>query len=112
MSYVKAIWANRGQAGALGAMHSVDVAVDICRSVLSPENKRMRWVSEDSAIGFVVASDVASPCKTTDYWAPEFERSIASNDPAIGIQWHIRGEPSLSAKDQQTKAVAKAEQFA
>jgi dTDP-4-dehydrorhamnose 3,5-epimerase len=44
--------------------------------------------------------------KTTDYWAPEFERSIAWNDPAIGIQWPIQGGPSLSAKDQQAKALA------
>jgi dTDP-4-dehydrorhamnose 3,5-epimerase len=59
-----------------------------------------------------VVLDTASSCKTTVYWAPEFERSIASNAPAIGIQWPIRGEPSLSAKDQQTKALAEAEQFA
>ena len=93
-------------------MHSVDVAVGICRSVLSSENKRMLWVSEDFAVGFVVASDVASSCKTTDYWVPEFERSIAWNDPAIGIQWPIRGEPFLSAKDKHAKTLAKAEQFA
>lgn len=46
--------------------------------------------------------------KTTDYWAPEFERSIAWNDPAIGIQWPIQGEPSLSAKDQRAKALVSA----
>ena len=39
--------------------------------------------------------------KTTDYWAPEFERCIAWNDPDIGIQWPIKDEPTLSAKDQQ-----------
>ena len=50
--------------------------------------------------------------KTTDYWAPEFERSLALNDPPIGIQWPIQGEPSLSAKDQQAKALAEAEHFA
>ena len=53
------------------------------------------------------------PVLTTDYWAPEFERSLAAwNDPAIGIQWPIQGEPSLSAKDQQAKALAEAEHFA
>jgi dTDP-4-dehydrorhamnose 3,5-epimerase len=50
--------------------------------------------------------------KTTDYWAPEFERSIAWNDPAIGIQWPIQGEPALSAKDRQAKSLAEAEHFA
>ncbi|MGZ8158948.1 MAG: dTDP-4-dehydrorhamnose 3,5-epimerase family protein [Methylobacter sp.] len=49
---------------------------------------------------------------TTDYGAPEFERSIAWNDPAIGIQWPIQGELALSAKDQQAKPLAEAEHFA
>ncbi len=100
-----------------------DVAVDIRRSSptfgqyaaveLSAENKRMLWVPEGFAHGFVVLSDTAEFLyKTTDYWAPEFERSIAWNDPAIGIQWPIQGEPSLSAKDQQAKALAEAEHFA
>ncbi|WP_239288493.1 dTDP-4-dehydrorhamnose 3,5-epimerase family protein [Candidatus Nitrotoga sp. 1052] len=44
--------------------------------------------------------------------APEFERSIAWNDPAIGIQWPIQGEPTLYTKDQQAKPLAEAEQFA
>ena len=100
-----------------------DVAVDIRRSSptfgqhvgveLSAENKRMLWVPEGFAHGFVVVSDTAEFLyKTTDYWAPEFERSIAWNDSAIGIQWPIKGEPSLSAKDQQAKALAQAEHFA
>jgi dTDP-4-dehydrorhamnose 3,5-epimerase len=49
--------------------------------------------------------------KTTNYWAPEFERSIAWNDPALGIQWPIQGEPTLSAKDQQALSLANAEHF-
>jgi dTDP-4-dehydrorhamnose 3,5-epimerase len=100
-----------------------DVAVDIRRSSptfgqhvgveLSADNKRLLWVPEGFAHGFVVLSDTAEFLyKTTDYWAPEFERSIAWNDPAIGIQWPIQGEPSLSTKDQQAKALAKAEHFA
>ena len=99
-----------------------DVAVDIRRSSptfgqnvgveLSADNKRMLWVPEGFAHGFVVLSDTAEFLyKTTDYWAPEFERSIAWNDPAIGIQWPIYGEPSLSAKDQQALPLAKAEHF-
>jgi dTDP-4-dehydrorhamnose 3,5-epimerase len=100
-----------------------DVAVDIRRSSptfgqhigveLSAENKRMFWVPEGFAHGFVVLSDTAEFLyKTTNYWAPEFERSIAWNDPALGIKWPIQGEPTLSAKDQQAKALAEAEHFA
>jgi len=100
-----------------------DVAVDIRRSSpsfgqsvgleLSAENKRMLWVPEGFAHGFVVISETAEFLyKTTDYWMPEFERSIAWNDPAIGIQWPIQGQPSLSAKDQQAKSLAEAEHFA
>ncbi|OIQ72703.1 dTDP-4-dehydrorhamnose 3,5-epimerase [mine drainage metagenome] len=80
---------------------------------LSADNKRMFWVPEGFAHGFLVLSDTAEFLyKTTDYWAPEFERSIAWNDPAIGIQWPIGGEPTLSAKDQQAKLLAAAEHFA
>ena len=100
-----------------------DVAVDIRRSSptfgqhigveLSAENKRMFWVPEGFAHGFVGLSDTAEFLyKTTHYWAPEFERSIAWNDPALGIQWPIQGEPTLSAKDQQAFSLEKAELFA
>jgi dTDP-4-dehydrorhamnose 3,5-epimerase len=99
-----------------------DVAVDIRRSSptfgqhigveLSAENKRMLWVPEGFAHGFVVLSDTAEFLyKTTHYWAPEFERSIAWNDPALGIKWPIQGEPTLSAKDKQALSLAKAEHF-
>lgn len=50
--------------------------------------------------------------RTTDYYAQEFERSIAWNDPAIGIQWSIAVPPALSAKDRQGKLLAEAEHFA
>jgi dTDP-4-dehydrorhamnose 3,5-epimerase len=100
-----------------------DVAVDIRKSsptfgqwvgeILSAENKRMLWIPEGFAHGFVVLSDTAEFLyKTTDYWAPEFERSIAWNDPAINIQWPLHGEPTLSAKDQQAQRLAEAEHFA
>lgn len=100
-----------------------DVVVDIRRSSpsfgqhvaieLSSENKRMLWIPEGFAHGFVVISDTAEFLyKTTDYWSPEFERSIAWNDPALGIRWPIEGEPSLSVKDQQAKPLSKAELFA
>ena len=100
-----------------------DVAVDIRRSSpsfgqyvaveLSAENKRIYWIPEGFAHGFVVISDTAEFLyKTTDYWAPEFERSIAWNDPTIGIQLPIEDEPTLSAKDQRAKPLAEAEHFA
>ncbi len=99
-----------------------DVAVDIRKSSptfgqhvaveLSSENKRMLWVPEGFAHGFLVLSETAEFLyKTTDYWAPEFERSINWNDPAIGIQWPIQDEPSLSAKDQQASPMAKLDIF-
>lgn len=68
---------------------------------------------ELSAHGFVVLSDTAEFLyKTTDYWTLGLERSIAWNDPAIGIQWPIQGEPSLAVKDLQAKASAEAEHCA
>ena len=98
------------------------MAVDIRRSSatfgqyvgleLSAENKRMLWVPEGFAHGFVVLSDTAEFLyKTTDYWFPEFERSLAWNDPQIGIQWPTEGEPALSGKDQIAKLLAEAELF-
>jgi dTDP-4-dehydrorhamnose 3,5-epimerase len=99
-----------------------DVAVDIRRSSLtfgrhvglelSAENKRMLWIPEGFAHGFLVLSDTAEFLyKTTDYWRPEYERCICWNDPAIGIQWPIEDKPTLSAKDQQAKLLAEAEYF-
>ncbi|KAF3997443.1 dTDP-4-dehydrorhamnose 3,5-epimerase [Glaciimonas immobilis] len=100
-----------------------DVAVDIRKSsptfghwvgvVLSADNKRQLWVPPGFAHGFVVTSDSAEFLyKTTDYWAPEFERSILWNDPAIGIQWPLDSVPLLSEKDKIGKLLADAEVFA
>ncbi|MES2261476.1 MAG: dTDP-4-dehydrorhamnose 3,5-epimerase [Pseudomonadota bacterium] len=99
-----------------------DVVVDIRRSSptfgqwygleLSADNKRQLWIPAGFAHGFVVTSDAAEFLyKTTDYWAPEFERSILWNDPAIGIDWPLDGEPLLSAKDRQGVPLAGAEVF-
>jgi dTDP-4-dehydrorhamnose 3,5-epimerase len=99
-----------------------DVAVDIRRSSptfgkhvgveLSSDNKRMLWVPPGFAHGFVTLSDTAEFLyKTTDYWAPEFERSIAWNDPAIDIEWPMEGVPALSGKDLQGKLLTEAECF-
>ena len=99
-----------------------DVAVDIRKSsptfgqwvgvTLSAENKRQLWIPEGFAHGFVVTSDSAEFLyKTTDYWAPEHERSILWSDPAIGVAWPIDGVPLLSGKDQAGKLLADAEVF-
>jgi dTDP-4-dehydrorhamnose 3,5-epimerase len=100
-----------------------DVAVDIRKSSptfgqhvaieLSAENQRMLWVPEGFAHGFLVTSATAEFLyKTTAYYAPEFERSIAWNDPALAIPWPIEGAPSLSAKDQQAPLLADVTCFA
>ncbi|MDF1581887.1 MAG: dTDP-4-dehydrorhamnose 3,5-epimerase [Methyloprofundus sp.] len=99
-----------------------DVAVDIRQSSptfgqwtgveLNAENHRQLWVPAGFAHGFVVLSKTADFLyKTTDYYAPEFERCIAWNDPAIGIEWPIDKEPQLSGKDQQGALLKNAEVF-
>lgn len=87
-----------------------DVAVDLRRSsptfgkwtsaILSAESKRMMWVPAGCAHGFLVVSDFAEVVyKATDFYAPEHERSIAYDDPDVGIQWPLRESPVLSGKD-------------
>jgi dTDP-4-dehydrorhamnose 3,5-epimerase len=99
-----------------------DVAVDIRKNsstfgqwvgeILSAENKKQLWVPEGFAHGFVVLSKTAEFLyKTTDYYAPEFERCIAWNDPEIDIKWPINGAALLSTKDQLGKSFAEAEYF-
>ena len=99
-----------------------DVVVDVRRSsptfgrwegiTLSAENKRQLWVPTGFAHGFVVTSDMAEVLyKTTDYWAPEHERSIMWNDPELAIEWPLDGEPLLSAKDKAGVPLAEAEVF-
>ena len=79
---------------------------------LSAENKRMLWVPPGFAHGFLVLSDYAEFLyKTTDYWAPEFERTIMWNDPDLGVAWPIQDPPQLSAKDKQGKPLKEAEVF-
>ena len=101
-----------------------DVAVDVRRSsptfgrwhgvILSESNRRQFWVPAGFAHGFVVLSESADFLyKTTDYYAPEHERCIAWNDPAVGIDWPLGDiEPKLSAKDQAGLSLAQAEVFA
>jgi len=100
-----------------------DVAVDIRRSsptfgkwvgeILSAKNKRQLWIPEGFAHGFVVLSENAEFLyKTSDYYAPEFERCIAWNDPDIGIDWPLDTSPILSPKDLLGKPLAEADTFA
>ena len=96
-----------------------DVTVDIRKSSptfgqwvgaeLSEDNQHQLWVPPGFAHGFVVLSESADFLyKTTDYYAPEHERCIAWNDPQLAIAWPIAGAPSLSAKDMQGFAFARA----
>ncbi len=99
-----------------------DVAVDIRNksptfghwvgASLSAENKKMLWIPPGFAHGFVVLSDVAEFLyKTTDYYAPQFERCIIWNDPDLNIDWQINVDPSLSEKDKQGVRMSEAEVF-
>ena len=99
-----------------------DVAVDIRRGSstfgqwvaeeLSAENKRMFWVPEGFAHGFVVISDSADVLyKVTAFYAPACERSLLWNDPQLGITWPLSGEPVLSQKDRAGTPLSQAEVF-
>ncbi|GAQ27766.1 MULTISPECIES: dTDP-4-dehydrorhamnose 3,5-epimerase [Ralstonia] len=99
-----------------------DVAVDMRRSspnfgkwvgvTLSSENKRQLWIPEGFAHGFIVTSETAEfVYKVTDYWSPVHERSLIWNDPDVGIEWPIDGEPVLAAKDVDGKRLSEADLF-
>jgi dTDP-4-dehydrorhamnose 3,5-epimerase len=100
----------------------LDIAVDIRRSsptfgqwascLLSAENKRQFWVPEGFAHGFVVLSDSAEFLyKTTNYYAPQYDRVILWNDPDLGVDWQLKGEPILSDKDKAGKRFKEADLF-
>ncbi len=99
-----------------------DVAVDLRKSsptfgewvgcILNEENKKQLWIPPNCAHGFLVLSEFADFLyKTTDYYAPEYERAILWNDRDIGIEWPIDGEPILSAKDRSALTLKDAEVF-
>jgi len=100
-----------------------DVAVDIRRDsptfgqwvgdFLSAENKKMLWIPSGFAHGFLVISPAAEVLyKATDYYAPQWERTIAWNDPTINIKWPLTGiMPVLSAKDKTGIPLAEAEVY-
>jgi dTDP-4-dehydrorhamnose 3,5-epimerase len=100
----------------------LDVALDLRRDSptfgkweafkLSGENKLMLWVPLGFAHGFrVVSQTVHVLYKTTDFYAPEHERTVAWNDPTLNIDWQLDGEPVISAKDQRGVPFDQAEKF-
>ncbi len=100
----------------------LDVALDLRRASptfgkweafkLSSENKRMLWIPRGFAHGFRVTSRTADVLyKATDFYAPEHERTVLWNDPALKIEWRLDGEAVISAKDQLGVPFQQAETF-
>lgn len=99
-----------------------DVAVDLrsksptlgqwVGEILNDENKKMLWVPEGFAHGFVVLSETAEFLyKTTDFYAPQYERCILWNDPTLNIDWPIENMPTISTKDALGKSFLVAEKL-
>lgn len=99
-----------------------DVAVDLRKSsstfgqwvgcLLSAENKRQLWVPAGFAHGFCVMSDMAEFLyKTTDYYAPNYERCVLWNDPDLAIDWPLTTDPIVSTKDLAGQPIETAEVF-
>jgi dTDP-4-dehydrorhamnose 3,5-epimerase len=100
----------------------LDVVVDLRRSspsfgrwngvTLSGKNMRMLWIPPGLAHGFrVLSQDAHVLYKATDYYAPEWERTLAWNDPELKIDWQLSQEPVVSAKDQAGTRFRDAETF-
>jgi dTDP-4-dehydrorhamnose 3,5-epimerase len=101
-----------------------DVAVDLRKSSptfgqsvgvhLSAQNKNIFWIPPGFAHGFLVLSEYAEfNYKCTEYYAPEYDRSLLWSDPALGIEWPLGDitDPVLSAKDQDALPLVQAEVF-
>ena len=99
-----------------------DVAVDLRRSSrtfgkavsfnLDSASRRMAWIPPGFAHGFLVLSAEADFLyKTTDYYAPQHERTLLWSDPKLAIRWPLRGDPILAEKDRRGSALAAAETF-
>ncbi len=99
-----------------------DVAVDLRRSspyfgktvstILTAQNHEQMWIPPGFAHGFLVLSEQAEFLyKTTDYYAPEYERTLLWNDPELAIDWPLSVEPLLSGKDKQGLVLSKAEAY-
>jgi dTDP-4-dehydrorhamnose 3,5-epimerase len=100
-----------------------DVAVDLRRSSpsfgrwtglrLDAVAKRMLWIPAGFAHGFLVLSDTAEVLyKASDYYAPEHERTLLWNDPALAIAWPLAGEPVMTDKDRRGAPLSAAETYA
>ena len=100
-----------------------DVVVDLRRgspsfgrwtgAALDAGSSRMLWVPAGFAHGFIVTSEQAEVLyKSTDYYAPEHERTLLWNDPALAIAWPLAGEPVMTDKDRRGTPLASAETFA
>jgi dTDP-4-dehydrorhamnose 3,5-epimerase len=100
----------------------LDVVLDLRRSsptfgkwesfTLSGENKYILWIPRGFAHGFRVVSQTAHILyKTTDFYAPEHERTVAWNDPALNIDWQLDGDPIVSPKDQSGVPFQQADTF-
>jgi dTDP-4-dehydrorhamnose 3,5-epimerase len=100
-----------------------DVAVDLRRSSatfgkwvgfhMDAASKRMAWIPPGFAHGFLVLSEYAEFLyKTTEYYAPEHERTVRWNDPRLGVAWPLRDAPILSPKDAAAPGLAEAELYA
>ena len=99
-----------------------DVAVDLRKSsptfgkwasaLLSAGTPRSIWIPPGFAHGFLVLSDQALVLyKTTDYYAPEHERTLAWNDPQLAIRWPLEAVPVMSDKDRRGTPLAAADLF-
>jgi len=99
-----------------------DVAVDLRRSSptfgrwvgaeLSAQNRLQMWIPAGFGHGFMVLSDSADFLyKSTDYWIGQYDRTLRWDDPAIGIDWPLQGEPVLAAKDARAPLLEAAETF-
>src|ERR1700689_648824 len=100
----------------------LDIALDLRRGSptfgkweairLSGENKLLLWIPRGFAHGFRVLSPNAHVLyKTTDFYAPEHERTVAWDDPALKIDWQLDGEPIVSEKDKHGARFQQAEKF-
>jgi dTDP-4-dehydrorhamnose 3,5-epimerase len=112
----------QGKLVAVMAGEIFDVALDIRRSsptfrkwvgvTLTGGGHRMVWIPPGFAHGYLVLSEHAILLyKTTDYYAPEHERTLLWSDPALGIKWPLEGEPIVSDKDRRGVPLASADLF-
>jgi dTDP-4-dehydrorhamnose 3,5-epimerase len=99
-----------------------DVSVDLRRSspgfgkwtgvTLSADNKRQLWIPPGFGHGYLVTSDAAEFLyKTTDYWYPQFERTLLWNDPSVAVRWPTTDPPTLSVRDAAGALFPAAETF-